>query len=369
MNQSLRKIVLKGSLLSATALAWSMPSIQVEAAGLELANNREISMPVADLATPFTFSNKETLYLFGGHLGDQHNYHPWNFSDGAWKINLSANPVRWERLPSKPTTSMGSNGVGFYEDKVYLFCGFRNSWTPADGPYNADPRAEINAKYWESSTVVEVFDLKTETWSTLKDVAFPARSSAGVAQIGHKVFFVGGWDAKTGQMFDAVGVFDLQEQKYFETDWKLPSGRRAVVAVAHSDTEIVMAGGLGAETECWKLDVTTGLFTELPRLPFGVTNAQIVSLKGRLFLLGGSFRSEMGSTIFELDPALRRWFQHDVKLHRTKASGRIQKMADDRAVLLGGYVLNGKDDPFIPSIGDRKFGSSPVTDIDFFRLL
>jgi hypothetical protein len=154
-------------------------------------------------------------------------------------------------------------------------------------------------------------------------------AEAGVATRGGSAYLVGGW---TGTKY-ATAVLRFTPPSREDLVARLPEGLRSP-AVALAGHTLWVAGGrtqAGLSRQVYAVDIDTGHVTSAGRLPRGVQQALLVTVAGKLYLLGG--RASGGkalATILRIVPATGR----------IKPAGRMpQPLAGATAAAVGKQTL------------------------------
>jgi N-acetylneuraminic acid mutarotase len=162
------------------------------------------------------------IYLIAGITNGHYDGHV------AWTDVLNPRTGQWRRLPDAPRARDHFHAV-IVNDKIYAIGGRRSS-------------AATNQTFQLTEPAVDVFDLKTNQWSTLPaSSSLPTpRAGAGTAVIDGKIIVTGG---ESGQPLahDAVESFDPATGRW-TTLKPLSMGRHATQAVVH-EGKIYLASG------------------------------------------------------------------------------------------------------------------------------
>ena len=217
--------------------------------------------------------------------------------------------LKMSRLPDIPSPARSSFGVARSGSKVYIVGGHQgrehtyppesfmdelqvfdletNSWSTlaprpvkahgygvvSDGPYlyafGGFTHSPDHKPEWKSIPDVHRYDSRTDEWEKVGDLADP-RSSNAVVQVGRKVYLAGGWnstpkseDDYEGEFLKSIEVLDLDTGKVETAPYELPSPKRRAFTALEKDGEIIMLGGLGeGSTHFEMLDKVTALNPE-----------------------------------------------------------------------------------------------------------
>lgn len=228
------------------------------------------------------------IYIVGGHQGHEHTYPPESFlSEVAY---YDQETKTWTKTTPRPIAAHGY-GVATRGKYLYAFGGFT---------YSAEHKPK-----WKSVAQIDRLNTETGEWVTLPVKLNKPRSSNVVAQVGDKVYLIGGWDSTPKKLDDAEGeflrtieVFDTKKETIEVSSVTLPDPlRRAFTSVVFND-EILLIGGLGVGASHFELldQVTafnpfTGTFRELPKLPFPTFAPAAGMLGDTLFVFGGMYKT------------------------------------------------------------------------------
>lgn len=173
----------------------------------------------------------------------------------------------------------GSAMAKIYKDKLYLICGI------TDGHWNG----HVN---W-----FDEYNFKTKTWTKLPN-APRARDHAASVIINDKLYLIGGRRSSgiTKQVFNItipeVDVFDFKTQKWSTLTQPIPTQRAGCMAVAFQD-KIIFAGGESThqklahnEVECY--NTLTETWTTLAPLRTGRHGSQLIVYKNKIYTASGS---------------------------------------------------------------------------------
>ncbi len=161
--------------------------------------------------------------------------------------------------------------------KVYIFSGYQTKYLPGSR--------------------VDVFDMKTKTWSRKKDMPLPFTHSA-TALVGTDVWFAGGYITKPGST--------TSQQTYLKDVWRynsindtwhkegeLPDWRSSSGMVYYKNKLYLFSGDdkarLNPVTTTWVLDLNNRAagWKTLAPIPKGRSHFGIVELDGFVYIIGG----------------------------------------------------------------------------------
>lgn len=220
------------------------------------------------------FSFKGQIYVVGVQSGK----YPREQSLGETYMYDPANDV-WEKGFNMPSDRVrGSTTASVYKDKLYIAGGI------IDGHWDGHVR-------W-----FDCYDFNTAQWEILPD-APRFRDHACTVVCNNKLYLLGGrvTSGNIKKVFELtipeVDVFDFKTEKWSTLEMPLPTPRAGCTAVAIHD-KILFAGGESAtqaeahaELEC--LDTKTGIWSSLPSLKQGRHGTQLIWSSNRLYIASG----------------------------------------------------------------------------------
>lgn len=121
------------------------------------------------------------LYVFGGFRLPDSGKGGWFPENKAWMFDLDKQT--WTRLPDMPTPR-GALAATVADGKIYVIGG-------AKIPANANIEALTGGSPVELLGAVEVFDTKTQTWSTRRPMPTP-RNHMDASHVDGKIYVIGG---------------------------------------------------------------------------------------------------------------------------------------------------------------------------------
>ncbi len=294
-----------------------------------------------------TIYHQGKIYVVGGHQGPEHTYPPESFV-GTLDIYDVATKT-WKRGADRPHKCHGFS-VAAYGNYIYAFGGFA---------YSKD-----HTPKWKSLNVVERYNIKENKWETVAHMP-RNRSSNVVAQFGDQVYLIGGWDATPkfeddidGTFHDEVDVFDLETQTFSTLKERLPLKRRAFTGVVdEQNRKIHLIGGIsesGSHFSLLKqvtiLDLSTYSFSELTELPFATFAPAAGLLNGKIFVFGGMFKTgkwsyEYVPHIYEYDLKKASWNHTGRYVNEAKGFSQVINYNDQLGILGGHTYLEDRDTP------------------------
>jgi hypothetical protein len=224
------------------------------------------------------------LYVYSGHIGEEHAHSKENLSQHFRRIKLDGGAA-WEELPmDQPLQGLPLVAHG---GKLYRVGGlsFRNAAEEDEDMHSVADFA--------------CYDPATSKWTTLAPLP-EARSSHDAVVIGDTLYVVGGWTlagANKGNWLDTAWSFDLKNPQGGWHPVPTPTFKRRALAVAQWKGQLVAIGGMDDNAKVSRrvnaLDLATGAWSELPQLPraqmagFGVS---AWNLDGKLLVSGADGR-------------------------------------------------------------------------------
>ncbi len=229
------------------------------------------------------------LYVYGGHIGEEHEHSAANLSKHFRRIKLDGGK-EWEELPMQ--TALQGLPLVTHGGKVYRIGGLnvRNATTDEDEDLHS------TAEFAE-------YDPKTQKWTSLTSLP-AARSSHNSAVIGDRLYVAGGWrlEGKSpGTWEQSALVFDFTKPESGWQELAQPKFKRRAIAAGVWNNKFVVIGGINAKgkvsTQTFIFDPQANNWSNGPKLPgagiagFGVSawnrdgSLYVCGLKGRLFRL------------------------------------------------------------------------------------
>jgi N-acetylneuraminic acid mutarotase len=233
----------------------------------------------------------EAIFVYGGHLGDAHDYSQDAQSDQLLRLDRR-DPLQWEIVSRGPR--LQGLALVAHKDKLYRLGGFTARNAPGE-----------EHDLWSQDTV-SCFDPSTGQWQPLTSLPEP-RSSLDAAVVGDRVYVVGGWTlrGKEQQWLATAWSLDLNQPNAKWEAVPQPFERRAVAAASHQG-QLFVIGGMqhtgGPTTRVDRFDPATGEWHRCPDLV-------------------GSPATGFGCSAYSLDG----------KLLVTTPEGDLQQLADDGA--------------------------------------
>lgn len=297
--------------------------------------------------------NANKIYIVGGHKGREHTYPPESFMNNLEAYDLVTHT--WETLAPRSVHAHGF-GLASHEKYIYAFGGFAFEST--------------TKPQWKSLDVIERYNTQTHTWEIVGKLP-RARSSNVVAQVGSKVYLIGGWDSTPKSENDYEGsferhidVFDMETLKVTTLQTTLPNPlRRALTGVVVGE-EIYLLGGLGQGASHFELldnvtsyNTKTNKWTEHAKLPFATFAPAAGVMNNNLYIFGGMFKrgeTDYGyvNHIFSLNLARESegWTHTGRYLSEPKGFPQVVEHPTQPSLfVIGGhrYYIDGSDSPVL----------------------
>jgi N-acetylneuraminic acid mutarotase len=224
--------------------------------------------------------NDGWLYVYGGHIGEEHKHSKENLSRHFRRLEFVAGAA-WEELPMQ-TPLQGLPLVSF-GDKVYRVGGLSARNAPAE-------KEDLH-----SVTEAAAFDVKTKTWAKLPPLPEP-RSSHDAVVIGNTLYVAGGWTlsgSSKGTWLDTAWSLDLSRPDATWQAVQSPGFHRRALALGEWNGQLVAMGGIDEHRKISRrvdaLDLKTDEWRRLAELPgegldgFGISAC---NLDGKLYVSG-----------------------------------------------------------------------------------
>ncbi len=198
----------------------------------------------------------------------------------------------WTKGPAIPKErNRGAAGVVVYNGKIYLVCGIRDAH-------------RVDHKNW-----LDVFDPKTEQWSTLPD-APRARDHFQAVVADDKMFLLGGRTTGSGKgpfqgTIGEVDVYDFKQNQWFTLSDPLPHLRAGNYVVLVKD-EILVFGGESAtqesaHSEVDALNIKKYTWRKLAPMIQGRHGTGAIVYKDKVFIASGSGNRGGGPELTSLE--------------------------------------------------------------------
>jgi N-acetylneuraminic acid mutarotase len=264
---------------------------------------------------------------------------------------------RWSE-PAQTPIGLNHSQAATYKGDLYLAGGYLDG----DEPTN---------EFWR-------YDPKSDDWTRLPSMSKP-RGAAGTAVVGNKLYVAGG-APKTfgveapGSPYGTLEIYDFKTETW-STGPDMPVPRHHLVAAGLEGDLYVVGGRAGLldtnndvppTGEFDRYDPQTGRWERLPAMPFPAGYPGIATAKGQIVVVGGEDQTNwedgggwVTPTAWSYDPETERWKRlPDLHIERrgmgaASANGRI-------------YVLMGSYCPGIKPTGP--VGTHTVESLPFSEL-
>jgi kelch-like protein 20 len=146
-----------------------------------------------------------------------------------------------------------------------------------------------------------------EPW-TFASAMSQRRSYIAAAELGEKIYAVGGMVGETGRFLSAAQRFDPRTNTWSGLP-RLPEAVRAGVGAA-VDGKVYSIGGQAVEgdgSQVYALDVASETWERRAPLPEPRFNMAAVTLGGKIYAMGGYQGGEERADVFVYDPAIDSW--------------------------------------------------------------
>lgn len=100
-----------------------------------------------------------------------------------------------------------------------------------------------NDKLWSPSTLVEVYNIRTRSWSTTSGLPKKLYGAAAVS-VGRRWIIVTGGQDEDDRRSDACLILDLQTKKWMESEIRMTCPRANHGSVVIGGTQLVLVGGI-----------------------------------------------------------------------------------------------------------------------------
>lgn len=209
-----------------------------------------------------------------------------------------------------------------------------------------------------ATSLVDVFDPATSTWSTIEGVPTPRKGAGATFGPDGKIYVIGGTDGPGGQKYNVVERYDPGTQAW-ESVAPLPSahGEGSIGAATDCDGHIVVVGArtwlpnIPCVSNTYVYDIDTDEWTVKAPMPGCMAGSGVVrGPDGRIYAIndGDYFTSSPGDVrVYSYDPSEDEW--------REEASTNVGGI-DLAAVSSGSniFALGGANKyPVDPAVGTR----------------
>jgi N-acetylneuraminic acid mutarotase/flagellar hook assembly protein FlgD len=179
----------------------------------------------------------------------------------------------------------------------------------------------------ETQQTAEVIDLRTGERSAIAPPTFPRRGAAATAGSDGRVYVFGGYlSGQTGEVYDPVS-----------NTWQafaIPTARYEAMAFTGSDGCVYLAGGISSYKTVEALDPTTMTWSVKQPLLTGVSSAAGTLLGDKYYLFGGFTGSGMTADVQIYDTSSGKW-SYGPTLPAPWYSQHVQKSTDGLVYIFG----------------------------------
>lgn len=266
--------------------------------GLAAVNNRLILLGGRGLKPVESFDlNTRTWTKLADTPLEMHHFQAVTYNNEVWVLGAFTggyphetpipdiyifNPEKneWRKGPEIPADRRrGAAATVVHRNKIYLVCGIQ------DG-------------HWDGHVAwFDEYDPKTNQWKRLPDAPH-VRDHVQAAVVGNKLYVAGGRrsTARIGQVLNltegAVDVYDFKTNQWTTLESPLPTQRAGNATVAFGSKVLVLGGESGeqvpAHSEVEAFDTRTGKWETLSPLKQGRHGTGAVNVKGRIYTVAGS---------------------------------------------------------------------------------
>lgn len=200
-------------------------------------------------------------------------------------------------------------------------------------------------KGWVTTTVNEIYDTVTNTWTTASPAPYGIHH-AGVAAVNGKVYVIGGYD-DMGKMVNAAPdiahgwVYDPAADTW-NAIADMPSTRAAGSAVTIDDKIFVVGGTGTGSRDVWVYDPATDTWdtSRTGKLPVETEHVPAVTLDGKIYVIGGRWNNISTPAVQVYDVQNDTWERKaDIPVSRSALSLAV---LDGKIHAVGGEELSNK---------------------------
>lgn len=265
----------------------------------------------------------DILFLFGGITGT-------NGEATNSLLTYDCRACRWRAQPRPDTCARAYHGVATLGELVYIIGGRvgnvclhsvvcfdvqRRIWTRKSNMLKS--RSHLSTAVLDGLIYCigghngiclkscERYDQKRNQWDFVAPMN-DARSSACAAVAGGRIYVVGGFSGQ--EVMSSVESYDPASNSWSYVRG-IPGERCSARAVVHNDVLYVIGGSSGyALNTLSQLDVSTGRWSELPRMTFPRDFIATAILDGCIYAIGGRSGNRPHSVAERYDIAARKWY-------------------------------------------------------------
>jgi hypothetical protein len=264
------------------------------------------------------------LYVYGGHIGGEHEHSTANLSQHFRRIRLEGGD-EWESLPMQ----MPLQGLALvaYKGNVYRIGGLSARNATADDDEDLHSQADFS-----------VFDPATGKWESLAPLPTP-RSSHNAVVIDGNLYVVGGWHLHGQSPGDWQSDALVYEFANPDVGWrKLPAPpfKRRAISAGEWRGKLVVIGGMNENEKISRrvdlFDPHSALWSEGPKLPgtgmmaFGTAACD---LDGQIFVTG------LQGVVYRLNKTGSAW-EEATRMATGRFFHQLVPTSDGRLLAVGG---------------------------------
>lgn len=291
----------------------------------DAANSEAALVPLPEPVSSFGAAVADGwLYVYGGHIGGEHQHSAANLSQFFRRIKLDGS-TEWEELPMQ--TPLQGLALAAHGGKVYRV-----------GGLNARNATKEQDEDLHSTADFSVFDPATGKWESLAPLPAP-RSSHNAVVIDGKLYVAGGWHlqgSSPGTWQPDALVYDFANP---DAGWQKlpePSFKRRAIAIGNWHGKLVVAGGMDENAKVSRrvdiFDPQSGTWTEGPRLPgtgmmgFGGAACDI---DGEIYVTG------LQGVVYRLNESGSAW-EEATRMTTARFFHQLVPTSDGRLLAVGG---------------------------------
>ena len=246
------------------------------------------------------------VYVYGGHMGNAHDYSTATVSGAMWRLSLKRLDS-WETLPG--STPVQSPGVAEWKGNILLVGGMQ----PQNEPGSKGRLLSLDH--------AAMFDPAKKAWAKLPSLPEP-RSSHALVVVGDELYAIGGWPLNTGgpepkagsppakKFHDTMAVLDLAHPSAGWRSLPQPWRRRALTAIPFAG-KIWCIGGMTEDDELSSaIDVYDPVTKQWNTAPSVAENDRAKAFGCPACVAGGFlYVSPEGGNIYRMSVDGKAWVQ------------------------------------------------------------
>ncbi|HMO15121.1 MAG TPA: hypothetical protein PKD64_13165 [Pirellulaceae bacterium] len=264
------------------------------------------------------------IYVYGGHLGDSHDYARDLQSKTLYELDLESSET-WNAI----SQDRGLQGLALvaHRGALYRLGGFE--------------ARNVQGESHELHSVADFrrFDIATRQWSEMPPLPEP-RSSFDAVVVDDRIYVVGGWTMEPDQVtswLTTAWYFDLTEP---EKSWQRlpdPPFRRRAIAMAEFSNQLFVVGGMNEDnsisTEVAIFDLASQRWENGPELP---AVGRMEGFGSAAFRVGNNLVvSTYSGAVYRLDSSRRTW-QEIQRIRPSRFFHRLLPINEGEFVIMGG---------------------------------